>query len=179
MDEMNANPTNDTPKKEGKVRRDMIKGLLSIPFLGAFGLSFWQEWKASKGNTVPEPTGKLGISDDAYPMPPVIDGNKIRLGIIGYGRRGEELLRAAGFAHPQWVDGMKQAQKENKDDPRLDAFDTQQQPLLNVEITGVCDVYDTNAMRGIEASGNHKRKGSRGKMGKKANRYKINKDLIL
>jgi hypothetical protein len=48
-----------------------------------------------------------------------------------------------GFAEPSWIDDMKAAHKANKNDTRYDLF--MEQDDLNVEIAGVCDIFDVYA----------------------------------
>ncbi len=74
-----------------------------------------------------------------------MSGKPIRLGIIGFGIRGEQLCRALGFATKEWLADMKEASAKNPNDTRLAEF--LEQENLNVKITAVCDVFDVNAER--------------------------------
>ena len=77
-----------------------------------------------------------------------MSGDPIRLGIIGYGIRGKQLMRALGFADKEWKESMLGAAKRNPNDTRLKDF--LEQENLNVQIRGVCDVFDTFAEMAIE-----------------------------
>src|SRR5690606_35575777 len=71
---------------------------------------------------------------------PVQGGKQIRLGLIGFGIRGKQLMRALGFAEPSYMDTLVKAKQDNPDDTRLDVF--LEQDNLNVVINGVCDIFD-------------------------------------
>jgi predicted dehydrogenase len=145
MEDKNINLDNNSG---GIGRRDILKGLTTLPVLGLFGLSVWG--KASAGNQERETILKE-LNINASPPPPVgsMSGKPIRLGIIGYGIRGEQLVQAAGFASKRWLAEMKKASEENKEDTRLKDFLAQEN--LNVVFTGVCDVFDVRAEDAIQA----------------------------
>ncbi len=158
-------------------RRDVLKGLATIPVLGAFTygllrkLRFDNLLKQSLRN-------ELNLTDeDVHPAKMASSsGEKIRLGLIGYGTRGEQLARAAGFAHPVLIDEWKEAASADRNDKRYSDYLGQDD--LNVSLNGVCDVFDVNAGRGLEASANKGREGSNGKFGTQARRYTTHKELI-
>ncbi|UCE05515.1 MAG: Gfo/Idh/MocA family oxidoreductase, partial [bacterium] len=79
-------------------------------------------------------------------------GELIRIGIIGFGARGEQLARSLGFAHPDWIESKRKAAERNKLDKTLE--DWLQQEHLNVAITGICDVFDLRAERGLTVAKN-------------------------
>ena len=108
--------------------------------------------------------------------PPVIDGKKIRIGIIGYGIRGTQLMQALGFATPQQVEDLKTASKNNSKDTRYKDF--MEQDDLNVEVTAVCDIFDKHAEEAIAAGSNIHREGLNGKYGPKPKRYRHYKELL-
>lgn len=66
-------------------------------------------------------------------LEPQGDGKKIRIGLVGFGIRGKQLMRAAGFAEPSWIDKMNEANKLNKKDTRYQQY--MEQDDLNIEIT--------------------------------------------
>ncbi len=136
-------------------RRDVLKGLAAVPVLGVFFAGWYQkrlEAKARREAIMAE----LGISEgapavipNAISRPP---GDRIRVGIIGNGGEGEAIVRSAGFAHPDWVENQKAAAEKN---PRNRGFATfMQQDDLNIDLAGVCDVFDVRAQRGLDAAGN-------------------------
>ena len=77
-------------------------------------------------------------------------GDLIRLGVIGYGWRGAQDLKAAGFGNPEWAAKAKAASEKNKLDKRFETY--LQQDDLNVALTGVCDVFSTRRDQGVAAS---------------------------
>jgi predicted dehydrogenase len=104
---------------------------------------------------------ELGVSEtgpavieDFMSRPP---GQRIRLGIIGYGFEGESLVRHAGFANPDWVAEARLNNRENPADKELETYLSQRD--LNVVLTGVCDLFDVNAERAIAASATDVRPG--------------------
>ncbi|MCU0397992.1 MAG: Gfo/Idh/MocA family oxidoreductase [Cyclobacteriaceae bacterium] len=129
-------------------RRDLLKGLAGVPFLGAV-------WYAGAKTTVDAKREKKFLLEQlnikASPPPPTgsMEGKPIRLGIIGFGIRGEQLCRALGFATKQWLADMKESAEKNSNDTRLSEFLDQEN--LNVKITAVCDVFDVNAERVIDS----------------------------
>jgi hypothetical protein len=129
-------------------RRDILKGLATLPVLGMFGASVW-----AKGNHTNKQKSTIlnELKIDAAVAPPVgsMAGDPIRLGIIGYGIRGEQLVQAAGYASKNWLTNMKEASEKNKKDTRLKDFLDQEN--LNVVFTGVCDVFDIKSEEAIEA----------------------------
>ncbi|UII76552.1 Gfo/Idh/MocA family oxidoreductase [Flagellimonas sp. HMM57] len=129
-------------------RRDLLKGLGGLPILGAV-------WWAGAANTVYNRRGRseilqqLNISPSLPPMVPNIGGEPIKVGIIGFGIRGEQLCRSLGFATKEWMEEMK---AEAEIDPKNKALeDFLNQDKLNVKLVGVCDVFDVNAERAIRS----------------------------
>jgi predicted dehydrogenase len=136
-------------------RRDVIKALASIPILGVFLIGFFKK-KAEDDFKRGEILAELGVGEgapavipEAISRPP---GDRIRLGIIGYGGEGESLVRNAGFAHPDWVESGREDAAEDPKNKRLENWLANDD--LNVELTAVCDVFDVRAERAIAASKN-------------------------
>ncbi len=132
-------------------RRQVLKGLGSLSVLGLTGIG---GYPLSAGH-------ELSSVEDLYPKK---DGQTIRLGIIGYGIRGQQLVKSSGFASPQWKNQVKAAAKKNKNDKRYEDYINQ--PSLNIEYTAVCDLFDVRAEAALDA------------VGKKAKRYMHYKELI-
>ena len=160
-------------------RRDILKGLATIPVFGPFLYAFLKK-KLSDDFKKKEILAELGISKKTPEVLPKTDLKKsrelIRLGIIGFGGRGEALVHAAGFAHPDWIEKKKKQAKDNKLNKGLETFLTQED--LNIALTGVCDVFDVRAERGIAASKNDTRPGGGSGLLKGARRYINYQDLI-
>ena len=160
-------------------RRDILKGLSSLPILGFFfyklgkKINMVESDKAEKERFLSE----LGLGGDA---PSIIPSNKLktsgkelRLGIIGYGSRGEYLLRSAGFAHSTWLNSMKKAANEDKKDRRYEDF--MNQDKLNIVFNGVCDVFDVRAERAIETV---KHGSNTGKENDKVKRFRSYTEML-
>lgn len=142
----------------GKItRRDIVKGLATVPVIGAFAYGFYRKRKYDrqlKDNIL------AGINLDESPEkePVQTAGKKIRIGIIGFGIRGPQIAGAAGFMHPDQLDGLRKAAIENNRDTRYQEFLDQED--LNIEITAVCDIFSVYASRARETGANIKRECS-------------------
>ncbi|MEZ5084440.1 MAG: hypothetical protein R2750_13500 [Bacteroidales bacterium] len=140
-------------KKSGRIsRRDILKSLATVPVAGALFYSWYQKQKYDNlfKQAIQE---EIKLSTEN----PVLNRNvsaepKIRLGIIGTGGRGRSLLKATGFIRPEVIDSYIEGKAENRTDKRYEEF--LEQDDLNVELNGVCDIYDINAERGLKASAN-------------------------
>ncbi len=129
-------------------RRDLLKGLASVPILGAFAVGAWAKHandEEIKKSILKELDVTAGTPSPTGPM----SGDPIRIGIIGFGIRGEQLGRALGFATPAWKERMKENALKNPKDTRLKDFLDQEN--LNVRITGVCDAFSVRRELAAEA----------------------------
>ncbi len=129
-------------------RRDMLKSLAGVPILG----TVWFAGAKLTGSAKKEKEfllETLNIKAAAPPPTGPMTGNPIRLGIIGFGIRGEQLCRALGFATKEWLANMKEAAEKNPNDTRLKEFLDQEN--LNIKITAVCDIFDVNAERVVDS----------------------------
>ena len=123
-------------------RRDILKGLSGIPFLGTVwwaGASFSKNIQKEKSKILES------LNIDAVLPPPTgsMSGDPVRVGIIGFGIRGNQLCRALGFATKSWLSDMKESVSANPQDTRLNEFLDQEN--LNVKLTAVSDVFDVQA----------------------------------
>ncbi len=161
-------------------RRDLIKGLATIPVLGAmaWGHSRKEKYQAELSQEIKD---IVGMSYENVPIPTPIDrSQKIRIGLIGYGIRGKQLMRGAGFAHPSYIDDLRQQAANNPGNEKAyedRILEFQEQDNLNIEINGVCDIFDTYATMAQEAGANINRGGSDSKLGKLPKRYLNYKEL--
>jgi len=140
-------------------RRDFVRGLASLPVLGGFIATVlskrWHD-KSSQNKIFSD----LEIDPDMFQTGAPTDGkmgDPIRLGIIGVGSRGKSILEALGFCLPG----------ERYKDRELD---------LNIRLTGVCDVYDIHAQRGLDLS--RKNRFSESEVLPQAKRYRHYQDLL-
>ena len=143
----NTNDQKQSSEGRNISRRDVVRGLAAIPVLGAF---FIGAGAKSKYDTSIRDRILKELNVEALPPPPTgpMTGDPIRIGIIGFGIRGEQLIRALGFPTKSWIDQMKQSALENRKDTRLQ--DQLEQENLNVRITGVCDLFDVRADEAME-----------------------------
>jgi predicted dehydrogenase len=81
--------------------------------------------------------------EEAVPVELSGSGDRINIGIIGFGIRGPHLAQALGFMHPDRFNDWSKNQPE-----RIEAFN--QQEDLNVRITAICDLFDHNVEKAIE-----------------------------
>ena len=127
-------------------RRDVLKGLGGLPILGAV-------WWAGASNTVfntkerAKLLKQLNIQPSLPTALPPIDGDPIRVGIVGFGIRGKQLARSLGYATTDWLENMKKAADENPKHSALKDFLNQEK--LNIKIVGVCDAFDMRAEEAI------------------------------
>lgn len=157
-------------------RRDLIKGLAAIPVLGAFSYAWFRKNKIEK-NFRQQMREVINLTSQPVELAPTIkDGKPVRLGIIGFGIRGKQLLRAAGFPEPSWIDEQIKAHQENRQNTNYQAYMEQEQ--LNIEITGVCDVFTVYAQAAAEAASNVNREKTGGKTGKVPKIYKTYTELL-
>lgn len=129
-------------------RRDLLKGLGGLPILGAV-------WWAGAATTVGKRKQRnqileqLNIQPSLPPAVMGISGKPIRVGIIGFGIRGEQLCRALGFATKEWIEEMKLEVQENPNNKGLEDFLNQEK--LNVQLAGVCDIFDYRAEKALRS----------------------------
>ncbi|WP_422350592.1 Gfo/Idh/MocA family protein [Flagellimonas sp.] len=127
-------------------RRDLLKGLGGLPILGAV----WWAGAAGVGRKMRERNQileQLNIMPSLPPTVPGIDGDPIRVGIIGFGIRGEQLCRSLGFATQEWKEEMRLAAEEDPNHSALSDFEKQDK--LNIKLVGVCDVFDVRAEKAL------------------------------
>jgi len=129
-------------------RRDVLKGLGGLPIAGGI-------WWAAAANSVLSSKERSEILEQlniepSYPSSlPSIDGPPIKVGIIGFGSRGEDLCRSLGFATKEWLFRMEKAAQENPNHTALKDFLAQDK--LNVKLVAVCDVFDVRANKAMES----------------------------
>ena len=143
----------------GLSRRDIIKGLATIPFVGGAIYGAYRKRKYEpqlKSNLL----SGIGIDVDpgtASPQTATERGQQIRLGIIGFGIRGKQLVRASGFATDAWME-IQQERARTGNDIALKTF--LEQDDLNIVYNGVCDIFDVeseSALKTVSING-HKAK---------------------
>jgi predicted dehydrogenase len=134
---------NDMNQKAGIGRRSMLKALAGIPVLGVFGIQLFRKLNYDdKHSQRREIIHELGLEDLLSSVKPVTEsrGELIRIGMAGFGIRGPQLAQALGFMEKQhFVNAVKTG-----------SLDAQiEQGNFNVAITGICDVFDLHAEKGL------------------------------
>ena len=173
---MSEEKSNNPEQPESTGRRDALKKLVSIPVLGAVAYGTYKKVQYDQ---------KKRYTGDAFKLDPIPtssvgvirpNGKTIRLGMIGFGIRGKQILRAAGFAEPSAIDNMKEIARNNSKDTRYKDF--MEQESLNITINGVCDIFDDYGEAAVLTGSNINREGTDGKFGVKPKRYRTYKELI-
>lgn len=173
-----ATTNNNKDKKEGKLgRRDVLKSLATVPVVGALAYGTWKKRQLEHVRST-RLAQELNLNFDAPVItnPKKSGGSKIRVGIIGFGIRGPQLLKAAGFIQPEQLQEWIDANQKNSADKRYEDFMNQDD--LNIEIRGVCDVFDVYAERAISAASNVNRLGTGGIMGTPPKRYRTYTEML-
>ncbi len=158
-------------------RRELFKALASVPIFGALAYGVYRRRSAAdeKRRKIFEELGVTGdapaVIPEAISSPP---SERLRLGVVGYGGRGQADIRGAGFAPTEWTDRQALAARRNPRAQGLATFMAQHD--LNLELTAMCDLFDVYAERGIDASTNTMRPGGREQ--KPAKRYRNYEELL-
>lgn len=149
--------SNDTKQKTPKdvSRRNVLKAFAGIPVVGLFGFELFKKIDYDK-NKRKRIIQELGLDKMEFPVPDYGKDNVqdiIRVGIIGFGRRAEQLAAGLGFMHPEEV-------KKRENNNTLKSW--LEQENLHVAITGICDVFNLHAERGLTIANNNIRSGASG-----------------
>lgn len=141
------------------LRRDFLKGLATVPFLGYFAFSFngniAKEISKKNVNYLKKLCVEHLEAPEAKLRPPTGNSNNVvRFGLVGNGWRGDQLLETLGFISSKRVN-------ENTVDGKYSEWmkNFLGQEDLNVEFAGVCDTFEVHAQRGFEISKNDIRPG--------------------
>ncbi|RIH65426.1 gfo/Idh/MocA family oxidoreductase [Mariniphaga sediminis] len=132
------------------LRRDFLKGLATIPFLGYFAFGFKNNITKGISEKSKDYQKVLGIGELEAPRQKLSpstahDEKRIRIGVVGNGWRGERLLNTLGFAHPE---ALEESRVEGQLTGRLKNYEGYDD--LNVDFVGVCDTFEVHAKRGGE-----------------------------
>ncbi|MFO7616301.1 MAG: Gfo/Idh/MocA family oxidoreductase, partial [Bacteroidales bacterium] len=157
-------------------RRDLLKGMATVPVLGAMAYGTWRKRKQDHiknhklANELNMSSQNLEFSRYKH------DGDAIRIGIIGFGIRGTQLMKGAGFVQPETIQQWKDEAAKDSRNKRYEEF--LEQDDLNVKITGVCDLFDVHAERAMSAAGNIGREGIGGALGSPVKRFKTYQEML-
>jgi len=157
-------------EKKVQSRRNVLKALVGIPVLGAFAYELLQntsQYKKNESNIIKE----LNLEDIQKPVKILgsLKGDLIRIGIIGFGSRAEQLASGLGFLHPDEI-------KRKLPDGGLN--DWLKQEDLNVAITGICEVFDLHAEKGLATAGCELLPGGAKPSGLAAKRYRTYQEML-
>lgn len=157
-------------------RRDVLKGLATVPVLGAMAYGTWRKTRQDHMRSH-KLAKELNMSADEKKYTPFKhDGDTIRIGIIGFGIRGTQLMQAAGFVQPATIDKWKQAEAIDSNNNRYSNFLEQED--LNIRITGVCDLFDVHAENALSAAANIGRESAGGQMEQAVKRYRTHQEML-
>ncbi|MBN2613724.1 MAG: Gfo/Idh/MocA family oxidoreductase [Bacteroidales bacterium] len=142
-------------------RRDIIKGLATVPVFGYLGFSFFKK-KQSEDLITEERKNlysELGLDfQPGYPgkkfIVKKVIGDHLRIGIIGAGNRGKSLLRSLGFVDKSWI----KSHTTSSGQPDKTLQDFLNRDKLNISLTAACDVFDMHLQQAIEISAYNKDK---------------------
>ena len=168
----NSENSADNSQKKQIKRRTLLKALVGIPVLGAFGFELYKKmlYDNEKKNRI---IHELGLDDLQSQFKSISSsGSKtdlVRIGIIGFGSRATEHANGLGYIHPLDVEVMKKNNTLN---------DWLLQEDLNIAITGICDVYDLNAEIGLATARNEIRTGGGKPSNLPVKRYHSYQDML-
>lgn len=175
--EINNQKEDKTPsaKEVSQGRRDALKAIVSVPVLGAMAYGVYRKKKAESTHRNAAEMSRFRTDVVPY-SPPSPDAETIRIGIIGFGIRGTQLVQGLGFATPEYVEGLIQQSKINPENTRYQDF--MEQDDLRVVVTAVCDIFDAYGEEAVLAGANIHREGVGGTLGPKPRRYRHYKELL-
>ncbi|MFA7491935.1 MAG: Gfo/Idh/MocA family oxidoreductase [Proteiniphilum sp.] len=156
-------------------RRDALKAIATVPVLGAMAYGVYRKKKVESNNRNAAEMFRFRTEVVPYSSPSS-DTETIRIGVIGFGIRGTQLMQGLGFATPEYVENLIQQSKINPENSRYQDF--MEQDDLRVVITAVCDIFDTYGEEALFAGANIHREGVRGTLGPKPRRYRHYKELL-
>ncbi len=169
---------NDTGRKGGFGRRSMLKALAGIPVLGAFGFQasrkFRHDAESDQRVRIIRELGLEDLLDSVRPITPS-RGDLVRIGIVGFGVRGGQVSEALGFMAPDDFEEELAKQASSGDGALLSQIE---HGGLNVAITGICDVFDRHAERGLAAARNDIVTGGEFAGNHPARRYRHYQDML-
>jgi predicted dehydrogenase len=162
----------ESQHSEGKniqSRRTLLKAFAGIPVLGLFGYEVLEK-KASDLKSQTSLIRELGL-EDLHPSAKIsaAKGDLIRIGLIGFGNRAQSLANGLGIMHPEDME-------RNRKNGRLKSW--LEQENLNVAVTGICDVFELNAERGLATARNEVLAGGAKPSGLNVKRYLTYKEML-
>lgn len=156
--------------KNVQSRRNVLKALAGIPVLGLFAYELMEKKSWDRQNET-RLIKELGLDDLSAPhqVSSAAKGDLLRLGIVGFGNRASQLAKGLGFMHPV---AMEASRKNGRIDDWL-AHES-----LNVAITGICDVFDLHAEKGLATAKNDVLAGGAKHSGLPVKRYRTYQEML-
>jgi len=153
-------------------RRTLLKALAGIPVLGVFAFELVKKWNydQEKKNRIIQELGLENIQAPAIVKNS--SGSKsslLRIGIIGFGNRAVAHANGLGYMHPEDVE-------KRKKNGTLEEWLLQDN--LNVALTGICDVFDLHADRGLATACNTIRTGGAKASNIPVKRYRTYQEML-
>jgi predicted dehydrogenase len=127
----------------------VLKALATLPILGYFAQRFYVKYQRdfkTLNQKALELTGQLNSPVRIPATGMSSAGDRIRVGVVGYGQRGPQTFRALGYASEEWA--RSKTLPDGSPNPSLETFLAQDD--LNIEITGVCDTFSPRAQEAAE-----------------------------
>lgn len=159
-------------KKPAIKRRTLLKALAGVPVFGAFAFEVIRKkaYDQEKKNTIIRELGLEELNSTvAAKSSSGAKGDLLRVGIIGYGNRAVSHANGLGYMHPLDVE-------KRKTNNSLE--DWLAQDNLNVAITGICDVFDLHAEKGLATARNDIRAGGGKPVGLPVKRYRSYEEMM-
>lgn len=166
----NKDHSTQPEKKHSHSRRTILKALTGIPALGLFsyGLVEKRSFDRKKEKQL---TKELGLNELNAPhkITRTTKGDLLRIGIIGFGNRAIALAKGLGFMDPKAMEAGRKNGQLN---------DWLAQESLNVAITGICDVFDLHAERGLTIAKSELQAGGAEPSGIPVKRYHTYQEML-
>lgn len=138
----------DLTQKTTLQRRTLLKALIGIPVLGGLAIEVFKKttFDKQKRDRILQELGLGNIESTSKTKNySATKGKLIRIGIIGFGNRAVAHINGLGFMPASDVDAFKE---------RGIFEDWLAQDNLNIALTGICDVFDLHAEKGMEIARN-------------------------
>jgi predicted dehydrogenase len=157
---------------ENRNRRTLVKALAGFPLLGIFAYeaSKSRSYEREKQNRILRELGLENIqSPETRSDLQAKGGDRIRIGFIGFGTRAIQLASGMGF--------ISLEEKESRQTKgKLESWMMQED--LQVEIAGICDVFDPHAQIGMDIARNGFRVNGKPGTDYPVKRYRSYKEML-
>lgn len=138
------NSAANSEKNSGGIeRRTMLKALAGVPVVGALGWQILRKAKYDEEHNIrKQVVNDLGLNDLLDSVKPVqpSTGDLLRIGIVGFGVRGNHHATALGYRRKSEYEANKSIAKGAE--YKWGGF--------NVAVTGICDIFDNHAEDALE-----------------------------